>query len=37
MVARVPGNVPHSARAISDCRVINIFYPVREDFEQKTV
>lgn len=37
MVARVPGNVPHSARAISDCRVINIFYPVREDFEPKKV
>ena len=32
MVARVPGNIPHSALAISDCRVINIFYPVREDF-----
>ncbi len=32
MVARVPAHVPHSAYAASDCRVINIFYPVREDF-----
>jgi quercetin dioxygenase-like cupin family protein len=34
MVARVPSHTPHSARAVSDCRVINIFYPVREDFAQ---
>jgi quercetin dioxygenase-like cupin family protein len=33
MVAKVPSHVPHSARAITDCRVINIFYPVREDFK----
>lgn len=32
MVARVPSNIAHSARAITNCRVINIFYPVREDF-----
>jgi len=32
MVARVPSHTPHSARAASDCKVINIFYPVREDF-----
>lgn len=37
MVARVPGNTPHSARAVSDCRVINIFYPVRDDFKPKPV
>ena len=33
MVAKVPSHVPHCARAITDCRVINIFYPVREDFK----
>ena len=32
-VARVPSNVWHSAKAISDCKVINFFYPRREDFE----
>ncbi|HEU4471531.1 MAG TPA: cupin domain-containing protein [Flavisolibacter sp.] len=31
-VAHVPSNVWHSARALSDCKVINVFYPVREDF-----
>lgn len=34
MVARVPSNVPHSAIAVTDCKVINVFYPVREDFEE---
>lgn len=33
MVARVPSHVLHSARAITHCRVINIFYPAREDFK----
>ena len=25
-------NVPHSARAVTDCRVIDVFHPVRKDF-----
>lgn len=33
MVARVPSNIPHCARAITNCKVINISYPVREDFK----
>jgi len=33
MVARVPSNVVHNARAITNCKVINVFYPVREDFK----
>lgn len=33
MVALVPSHVLHSARAITNCKVINIFYPVREDFK----
>ena len=33
MVARVPSNIPHSARAITQCKVINIFYPARTDFK----
>lgn len=28
----LPSNVKHSGRVISDCRVIDVFYPVREDF-----
>lgn len=31
-VVKVPSNVPHSARIIKASKVINIFYPVREDF-----
>lgn len=31
-VARVPSNIPHSAKAVTDCKVINFFYPAREDF-----
>ncbi len=30
----LPGNVPHSGRAITDVRIIDVFHPVREDFRQ---
>ena len=33
MVAHMPSNVPHSAIAISRCKVIDCFRPVREDFK----
>lgn len=26
-------NVPHSGRAVTDCRVVDVFHPVREDFK----
>lgn len=29
--AVIPGSVPHEARAVSDCRVIDAFSPPRED------
>ena len=29
----LPSNVPHSARALTDCYVIDIFQPVREDYK----
>ncbi len=28
----VPPNVPHSGRALTDCRILDVFYPVREDY-----
>lgn len=33
MVVTIPSNVPHSARAISDCELIDVFHPVREDYK----
>lgn len=30
-VVTIPSNVPHSARAITESRVLDVFYPVRED------
>jgi quercetin dioxygenase-like cupin family protein len=32
-VAVIPGNVPHSGRAISTSKLIDVFYPVREDYK----
>jgi quercetin dioxygenase-like cupin family protein len=31
-VFAIPGNVPHSARALTECRVLDVFNPVREDY-----
>jgi quercetin dioxygenase-like cupin family protein len=31
-VAIVPPDVPHSGRAVSACRMIDVFHPVREDY-----
>jgi quercetin dioxygenase-like cupin family protein len=30
----IPSNVPHSAVAVTDCKVIDAFNPVREDYRQ---
>jgi quercetin dioxygenase-like cupin family protein len=32
MAAFMPSNLPHSAKAITECKVIDCFLPVREDF-----
>ena len=31
-VVVIPPNVPHSARALTECLVIDAFHPVREDY-----
>jgi quercetin dioxygenase-like cupin family protein len=31
-VGVIPSNIPHTATAITDCKVIDVFYPVRKDY-----
>ena len=33
MFTIIPSNVPHSAVALTDCKVTDTFYPVREDYK----
>lgn len=33
-IAVIPGGVPHSARALTACRVMDVFQPVREDYRR---
>jgi quercetin dioxygenase-like cupin family protein len=32
-VAIIPSDAIHSGRAITSCRVIDVFYPIREDYQ----
>ena len=32
-VAVIPGGVEHTGTAITDCRIIDVFYPIREDYQ----
>jgi quercetin dioxygenase-like cupin family protein len=32
----IPGDVPHSGRSITDCYLIDVWYPVREDYKSKS-
>jgi quercetin dioxygenase-like cupin family protein len=31
-VVIIPPNAHHSGRAVTDCRILDVFYPVREDY-----
>jgi quercetin dioxygenase-like cupin family protein len=33
-VVAIPSDVKHSAKAITDCYVVDVFYPVREDYKK---
>jgi quercetin dioxygenase-like cupin family protein len=34
-VALIPGNASHGGKAVSDCRITDVFFPVREDYKRK--
>ncbi|HYF81585.1 MAG TPA: cupin domain-containing protein [Clostridia bacterium] len=34
-VVVIPSNVMHSGKALTSCRIIDVFYPIRTDYIQK--
>ncbi|HED08402.1 MAG TPA: cupin domain-containing protein [Ignavibacteria bacterium] len=32
-VAVIPANIPHSGVALTKCKIIDVFYPVREEYK----
>ncbi len=36
-VVVIPANVRHSGKALTRCRILDVFYPIREDFRSKQV
>lgn len=34
LAAVIPSNTPHGGRAITFCRLIDAFHPIREDYQQ---
>ena len=32
-VTIIPSNIKHSGKSITDCKIIDVFYPVREDYK----
>jgi quercetin dioxygenase-like cupin family protein len=35
MCAIIPSNIQHMAKALTDCYVIDVFYPVRQDYASR--
>ena len=35
MVVLIPAEAVHSGYALTDCKIIDIFYPIREDYREK--
>ncbi len=33
MVAIIPPHAKHSGKSLTDCRILDVFYPVREDYK----
>jgi quercetin dioxygenase-like cupin family protein len=33
MAAVIPSNIPHTAKALTDCYVIDVFYPLRKEYQ----
>jgi quercetin dioxygenase-like cupin family protein len=33
-IAIIPSNVPHEGRALTECHLLDMFYPIREDLRQ---
>jgi len=31
-IAVIPGDVPHGVTALTDCRILDVWHPVREDY-----
>lgn len=34
-VVVIPSNVPHGGRSLTACRILDVFYPVREDLKNR--
>jgi quercetin dioxygenase-like cupin family protein len=34
-VAIIPSHAVHSGRAVTNCRIVDVFYPIREDYRQR--
>ncbi|HRH51412.1 MAG TPA: cupin domain-containing protein [Panacibacter sp.] len=36
VVAAIPSNIKHSGRAITDCKLFDVFSPVRQDYKKRS-